>query len=256
MCPRLPSSRSTTLLACKSFDDVLSVLEVAKKSMGEILAAFELMDGPVMNLVCQTRSKPLPISSSQDCPYYLLVEAHGSCTEHDRAKMDDFLHTLFEKELVIDGIVASSLNQINELWDLREGCNPSCVSSGYVYKYDISLPIPEFPHFIGELKEALSVTPFCSLDFYNWGHVIDGNLHCNVVCRDDFEVNSRLKAIIENCVFDGVQKRGGSISAEHGLGQLKRKYLPKIHEPESLSKMYDIKNMFDPNGILNPGKYL
>lgn len=256
LCPRLPVSRCTTLLACKSFDDVLIVLELAKQSMGEILAAFEFMDGPVMKLVCQTRSKPLPFPSTQDCPYYLLVEAHGSSAEHDRAKMDHFLRASFDEGLVVNGIIASSLKQTNEIWDLREACNPSCVSSGYVYKYDLSLPIPEFPHFIRELKEELSVSPSCGLNFFNWGHVIDGNLHCNIVCRDDFEVNSDLKEIIENCVFDGVQKRGGSISAEHGLGQQKRKHLPKIHQPETLSKMYEIKHIFDPNGILNPSKYL
>lgn len=255
LCPRIPSSRCTTLLACQSFDNVLKVLEAAKKSMGEILAAFEFMDGPVMNLVCQKRSKPLPFQS-HDCPYYLLVETHGSCEEHDRAKVENFLHTLFAENLLVDGIFASSLRQMNEMWDLREACNPSCVSSGHVYKYDVSLPIPEFPHFIEELKESLSATPCCSLDFFNWGHVIDGNLHCNVVCRDDFEANPSLKERIDNNVFDGVQKRGGSISAEHGLGQQKRKYIPKIHQPETLSKMYDIKYIFDPNGILNPGKYL
>ena len=169
--------------------------------------------------------------------------------------MDSFLHTLFNEDLVVDGIFASSFKQINELWELREACNPSCVSSGYVYKYDVSLPIPEFPLFIRELKEALSSTPV-SLNFYNWGHVIDGNLHCNIVCKDKFEANSSLRETIDNSVFDGVQKRGGSISAEHGLGQAKRKYMPSIHKPETLSKMHDIKHIFDPKGILNPGKYL
>mmetsp|Transcript_24266 Transcript_24266/g.59400 ORF Transcript_24266/g.59400 Transcript_24266/m.59400 type:complete len:418 (+) Transcript_24266:476-1729(+) len=256
LCPRLPSSRCTTLLACDSFDDVLNVLEVAKKSMGEILAAFEFIDGPTMNLVCQSRSKPLPFPSFQDCPYYLLVESHGSCEEHDQAKMDKFLNTLFDEDYVVDGIIASSLKQMNEMWYLREACNPSCVSRGYVYKYDLSLPIPEFPRFIEQLKEALSDSSLCSLDFFNWGHVIDGNLHCNIVCRDNFELNSSLKERIEHYVFEGVKGRGGSMSAEHGLGQQKRKYMPKLHRPETLSKMHDIKYIFDPNGILNPGKYL
>ncbi|CAJ1966271.1 unnamed protein product [Cylindrotheca closterium] len=256
LCPRLPPSRCTTLLACDSFDNVLNVLEIAKKSLGEILAAFEFIDGPAMNLVCQTQSKPLPLPASQDCPYYVLVESHGSCAEHDQAKMDKFLNILYEEDYVVDGVVAASLEQMNAMWYLRESCNPSCVSSGYVYKYDVSLPIPEFPRFVEELKEALNDRTFCSLDYFNWGHVIDGNLHCNVVCRGNFETNSSLRERIDRYVFEGVEKRGGSISAEHGLGQQKRKYMAKLHGSETLSKMYDIKRLFDPNRILNPGKYL
>ncbi|KAL3941691.1 MAG: hypothetical protein SGBAC_004004, partial [Bacillariaceae sp.] len=249
-------AEGTLGIACRSFDDVLKVLEVAKTSMGEILACFEFMDGPVMDLVCQTHSKPLPFPSSEDSPYYLLVETHGSCEEHDMAKMDKFLSILFDEDHVVDGIIASSLKQMDEMWYLREACNPSVVSSGYVYKYDVSLPIPEFPRFVEELQELLSYESYDSLDFFNWGHVIDGNLHCNIVCRDSFEMNSTFKQAIEHFVFAGITKRGGSISAEHGLGQQKCKYMPEIHQPETMSKMYGLKHLFDPNGILNPGKYL
>lgn len=91
----------------------------------------------------------------------------------------------------------------------------------------------------------------------NWGHVIDGNIHINVVTPGVFEEDAGIKALLEPFIFESVLKRGGSISAEHGLGQQKNKYLGKYAKDEqAVSIMRSVKQLFDPNGILNPGKYL
>lgn len=91
----------------------------------------------------------------------------------------------------------------------------------------------------------------------NWGHVIDGNIHLNVITPGNYEEDSELKSLLEPFIFEAVVRRGGSISAEHGLGQQKNKYLGTYAKnPEAVSIMKSMKNMFDPHGILNPGKYL
>lgn len=218
-------------------------------------AAFEFMDDPVINLVSRVNPGAIAPLPSLGHPYYILVETHGSSQENDQLKLEAFVEQSFHQNYVVDGIMASSLQQIEDIWKLRESCNPSVAASGYAYKYDVSLPIAEFPLFVEELKNALA-SQSSGLEFVNWGHVVDGNLHCNIVSVGNFDLDENLLKVIEGHVFEGVQKRGGSISAEHGLGQYKHKYLSQIHPPETLSKMRDIKKLFDPNGILNPGKYL
>jgi FAD/FMN-containing dehydrogenase len=224
------------------------------------------MDAQVLELVQNVNPSvlsPLPSPTPSSHPYYILIETHGSDEVHDQAKMERFLETVMTPidskgdAIIADGVLASSLSQIEEMWKLRESCNPSCAASGYVYKYDISLPIPDFPSFVKDIKQSLDVVEDNKLAIVNWGHVIDGNLHLNVVSVDDFEVDSDfLLPKIESLVLERVKKYGGSISAEHGLGQYKHKYMTKIKDPATLSKMRSIKYLFDPNGILNPGKYL
>eukprot|EP00980_Cylindrotheca_fusiformis_P010414 scaffold2315_cov113-Cylindrotheca_fusiformis.AAC.7 len=219
------------------------------------LAAFEFMDDPVIKLVQQVNPDAVAPLPSLGHPYYILVESHGSSQENDQLKMEAFIEQSFQENLVVDGIMASSLQQREDIWILRESCNPSTASSGYSYKYDISLPIAEFPLFVEEMKASL--TPHSSdLEVVNWGHAIDENLHCNIVSIGQFDVDHDLSKAIEGYVFGAVKKRRGSISAEHGLGQYKNKFMSQLHSPEILSKMVDIKKLFDPNGILNPGKYL
>jgi FAD/FMN-containing dehydrogenase len=218
-------------------------------------AAFEFMDGPVISLVNRVNPDVLTPLPSLGHPYYILVETHGSNQENDQLKMDAFVEQAFEQECVADGVLASSVQQIEDIWKVRESCNPTCASSGYVYKYDVSLPIREFPLFSEELKTAMA--PHSSdLELVHWGHIIDGDLKCNIISMGNFDLDQDLQNTINEHVFQGVQKRGGSISAEHGMGQFKHEYMPRIHPPETLNKMYDVKKLFDPNGILNPGKYL
>ena len=269
-CPPLPKARCAAFLACETFDQVLHVLRVAKMGLSEILAAFEFLDQRTLEFIAG-HGIPIPLTrydSQTQHPYCVLVETHGSNEVHDQAKMEDFLQRIMEDGWIIDGILAQNLGQVHDMWRVRESANPSVAAQGYVYKYDISLPIPDFPGFIEEMQHRLSnhfgyhhhhhhhTSHAEAVVNANWGHVIDGNLHFNVVWPGKRDKDTKLLDSIEPFIFESVIRRGGSISAEHGLGQSKNQYLPMIRDRVALDTMRAIKNLFDPHGIMNPGKYL
>lgn len=127
-------------------------------------------------------------------------------------------------------------------------------SIGYTYKYDVSIPIPDFHDVVLLMKDRLS--QHSDIIVTSWGHVIDGNLHLNVTTPNVCEKESNILSLIEPFIFEKVVERGGSISAEHGLGQCKNNYLPLMKDSISITLMHKLKNEFDPNHILNPGKFL
>jgi FAD/FMN-containing dehydrogenase len=256
-CPRLPRARNAAFLACNTFEQVQKALDMAKTMLGEILAAFEFMDDQVLRIISNTRK--LPLGDDSIYPYCILVETHGSVEEHDRAKMETFLEAAMEQGAVVDGVLSQDLGQLQDMWHVRESANPSVASCGYVYKYDVSIPVPDWPQVINEMRQRLLKAQHesaANIISFSWGHVIDGNLHFNVVSPGNFEKDESLLRVIEPFIFETVLGRGGSISAEHGLGQCKNEYLSMVRSKAELSTMYAIKDMLDPNGILNPGKYL
>jgi len=250
LCPRLQKSKCAAFLACQNFEQVIKALEMAKSHLGEILAAFEFMDDEVLGVVKE--KVPLPILEMY--PYCVLVETHGSDEEHDLAKIEKYLSSAMEEDIVLDGVLAQSLSQVQDFWKVRESCNPCVAEKGFVYKYDVSLPVHDFPLFVSEIRS--NMPPERPVRVFNYGHVIDGNLHCNIVELGNFERDHELSKTVEELVLDAVIRRRGSISAEHGLGQYKHIHLPKIRDAATLSCMYATKQQFDPKGILNPGKYL
>lgn len=259
-CPRLPKARNTAFLACDSFDAVLRVLTLAKEELGEILAAFEFMDREILDEVGREKTIPLTKvdnggSQRENYRFCILVETQGSSKEHDTEKMESFLEKCMDTGDVVDGVLAQDMKQVYEMWDIRESCGPISKSIGCTYKYDISLPIPQYYAMAEEMKERLSSRP--DVKVVNWGHVIDGNLHFNVITPGVFDVDQDLKTLMEPYIFEAVVRRGGSISAEHGLGQCKNEYLGTYAKNKTaVSIMKSVKELFDPNGIMNPNKYL
>jgi len=278
-CPSLPISRNSALLICNSYEKVLNVMKAAKEDLGEILSAIELMDWNTLQLV-----KTHGINTSDDSnggsgllgeilsaetygksnPLYLLVETQGSNLEHDNSKMDAFLTRLFESSTIDNGFLSQDSKQIMEMWKIRESCNPSVARAGCVYKFDVSVPIEEYMDVAHEVNNKLKaelnsrseddeITPVVCV----WGHLADGNAHINIVPKlGTFDKDKSLAKLIESIVYAAVLGRKGSISAEHGLGQSKNSYLSKIKTESTLDMMYQVKKIFDPRGIMNPGKYL
>lgn len=246
-CPPAPQSVQSVLLAVDR--EVLDkVLQRALSALGEILAAAEWMDAAVVEVVRQSGIDS-PIHGSS----LLLIETHGSNAEHDRNKLEGYLESLFQEELVLEGIMAESTRQQQAFWKVRESCNPAVGASGYTYKYDLSLPLHDFGVFGLQMAEQLQEF---DIQVTNWGHVLDGNLHFNVTTTGVYEKDSRLLERLEHLVIDAVLARGGSISAEHGIGQTKRPYMTRVHSKADIELMQGIKRLFDPKGILNPGKLL
>lgn len=272
-CPALPTSKNATLLVCDSYKNVLKVLQSAKEELGEILSAMELMDYNTLKLVQQysfrgddsgsrllqdmLQSDPPSSQPEQFQPLYLLVETQGSNDEHDTLKMDAFLSRLYESDTIYNGFLAQDTKQMMEMWNIRESCNPSVARAGCVYKFDVSIPIEEYMDVAWEVEgKLMSKMNPSDLSVCVWGHIADGNAHINVVTPGQFEKDSALAELIETTVYDSVLKRKGSISAEHGLGQSKNESLSQIKEGVVLDVMTNMKNLFDPHGIMNPSKYL
>jgi FAD/FMN-containing dehydrogenase len=286
-CPPTPSTKNVVLLVCESYEYVLQVLQCAKSILGEILSALELMDYNTLKLVQKyyssggdsrllddilLQSKPSShdiqqesekalrlFSSSPSRPVYLLVEAQGSNIEHDSAKMNTFLTHLHTSSIITNGYLAQNYNQVSEMWSIRESCNPCVAKAGCVYKFDISIPVEEYMDITYEIESKLRTNDYCSnMEFTVcvWGHVNDGNAHINIVTPGQPTKNSKLAIFIEDIVYDSVIQRYGSISAEHGLGQSKNEVMGRYKDRTTLDVMQQIKDMFDPHGIMNPGKYL
>lgn len=254
-CPTLLSSRQAVLVACTEYKHVVQTLQLAKSMLGEVLAAFEYMDRPVLDLVGKDKSIPLSQPDGDNYPYCILIETQGSHEEHDAAKLEAFLETSMTDELVVDGIVAQDLNQFQNLWEIREYCGVAVATNGRPYKYDISLPCGEFESVVQDIRQRLGETHPDTVAV-NWGHVIDGDLHLNILTPGEFEKDQSLMDRLEPYLIDLIMSHGGSISAEHGLGQDKNIYMNKIKDANVVETMRTVKKMFDPKGILNPGKYL
>eukprot|EP00557_Chaetoceros_sp_GSL56_P012864 CAMPEP_0176483390 /NCGR_PEP_ID=MMETSP0200_2-20121128/3892_1 /TAXON_ID=947934 /ORGANISM="Chaetoceros sp., Strain GSL56" /LENGTH=303 /DNA_ID=CAMNT_0017879787 /DNA_START=726 /DNA_END=1640 /DNA_ORIENTATION=+ len=253
-CPRLPAARNVAFLGCESFDMVRKTLICAKEELGEILAAFEFMDEQILDHVGNKKKIPMK-RVDRNYQFCILVETQGSNGEHDLAKLESFLEKSLTSGNIVDGIVAQDMKQVNEMWEIRESCNPIIREIGYNYKYDVSLSLSDYYDIAEEMRKRLATKPEAIV--VNWGHVIDGNLHLNIVTPGVFSVDEQVKELIEPFIFESVVRRGGSISAEHGLGQCKNNYLGKYAKTEDAVKvMKSLKKIFDPNGIMNPGKFL
>jgi len=272
-CPALPVSKNATLLVCDSYKNILKVLQTAKEELGEILSAMELMDYNTLHLVqkygcgsndsgsrlLQDMLQSDPSTQQSECsrPLFLLVETQGSNSDHDTSKMDSFLTRLYDCNLISNGFLAQDTKQMMEMWSIRESCNPSVARAGCVYKFDVSIPIEDYMDVAWEVeRKLLAFMEPSDLAVCVWGHIADGNAHINIVTPGQYEKDSALAKRIETMVYDSVLKRRGSISAEHGLGQSKNEYLGQIKEKSVLDVMTTMKALFDPHGIMNPGKYL
>jgi FAD/FMN-containing dehydrogenase len=157
----------------------------------------------------------------------------------------------------MDGTLAQSASQATELWALRESISESLSATGLPHKNDIALPIAALEAFCSELEQFFTAR-YPGWEICLFGHIGDGNLHVNVMKPDTLEKAEFLAHTqqADHDIFALVRKYGGSISAEHGIGLLKKGYLSYTRKPEELELLRALKRALDPNNILNPGKIL
>jgi len=157
----------------------------------------------------------------------------------------------------VDGVLAQDLTQVQAFWKIRANANPIVGALGYGYKYDLSLPVSEFDDFIHVMQQRLQGL---NVLITNWGHVLDNDLHFNVTTPNLFQKDAQVLNRLEPFVYEQTVQRGGSFSAEHGIGQLKRDWLPLVYDnnkaTNTLDTMQSLKQLLDPTGILNPYKLL
>ncbi|TVY90103.1 putative D-lactate dehydrogenase, mitochondrial [Lachnellula willkommii] len=258
MCPQRPSAVNVAFLGLESYEKVQLAFQEAKGQLSEILSAFELMDCQSQDLVQKVTGNKRPLESEH--PFYCLIETSGSNSEHDNEKLEKFLEDVMEKEIVSDGVVAQGQTQVKELWGWREGV-PECLGHwGGVYKYDLSIPINELYALVEETREIIHKSGLLGdtdehpvVAVVGYGHMGDSNLHLNVAVRT---YDKRVEKTLEPFVYEWIAKRSGSISAEHGLGLAKKNYIGYSRSDTMIKLMKQIKNLYDPNGIMNPYKYI
>ncbi|WPH03896.1 actin interacting protein 2 [Acrodontium crateriforme] len=258
ICPQRSPAVNVAYFGLESYENVLQAFKESKKHLSEILSAFELMDVGSQHLYRNATGAKLPLEG--EYPFYCLIETSGSNSDHDSEKLNAFLEHVMSEEIVADGVVAQDETQLQSLWACREGISEASQHWGGVYKYDLSIPLPELYDLVAECRERFKSNGLMGetddhpvKDVVGYGHMGDSNLHLNVAVR---RYDKAVEKALEPWVYEWVQKRQGSISAEHGLGLAKKEYVGYSRSETMLRLMKQIKDVYDPNGIMNPYKYI
>lgn len=253
----LPRAQVSAMFALGSVESALALLKLAQSATGATLTAFELISDMCMQIVTRhftDRRSPFGQSHSQ---YVLLQLSDHEDEQHAAGLLQTLAESALEKGLIVDAAIAQSSAQSASLWKLRELISEAQVLEARHIKHDISVPISSIPRFIDETN-ALLLRGFPGVRLVTFGHLGDGNLHYNVqsptgVAEGEFFA---VQPAIYKCVHDQVVRFGGSISAEHGIGQLKREENARYKSPVEMNLMRTIKQALDPLNIMNPGKVL
>ncbi len=246
-----PPPQGVMLLALSSLDAVMRVFSLAREKL--VLSSFELFSHVALTHVQAHRKLAAPFSSSS--PWYVLLEC-DQAGEADETAVMSFFETGMDNGDVIDGILSQSEDQARQLWQYREGISES-IAEHTPYKNDIAVRISHVPEFMRQL-ESLLKTHYPDFETVWFGHIGDGNLHLNILKPHNLPVTSfqRQCEAVNAHVYGLIESMHGSISAEHGVGLLKKPYLRHSRTDAEVALMRQIKRAFDPNGVLNPGKVL
>ena len=244
-----PRSNQTAMVACTGFSDVTQLLKHMDAALGGSLVAFEVMWNEFYRLVTTPPAKGTP-PVGQEYPYYVLLESSGGDAERDQARFEEALGEAIEAGLVADAVVASSEAQREALWALRDDVE-MFFRIGMPVTFDISLPVTEMEAYVAEVLARLE-REWPEYQRFVFGHLGDGNLH--IIAAGPPSRAARHG--IEQCVYEPLAARGGSVSAEHGIGLEKQPWLALSRSAAELDLMRRIKEALDPKGILNPGRVL
>ncbi len=251
-----PAARATAFLAVPDPEAALALLNAAKAGAGGTLTTFELMSRLGVEFVLRHAAggrDPL----SEPSPWYVLMEVSAQSASGLDEAVEAFLGEALENGLVTDAALAGSLSQRADFWKLREMLSEVQTYEGGSIKHDVSVPLHAVPAFIARASEAVTaMVPGCRP--LPVGHMGDGNIHFNVsqpVGADKAGFIARWEDM-NTAVHAIVSEMHGSISAEHGIGRLKRDLLPGVKDPVELALMKTLKATLDPQGILNPGAVL
>lgn len=240
-----PKDSVTALLSVPNPQAALDLLACLQNTLGDSITACELMAGFSLGLVEKHFSFSRPIADGE---WFVLIEA-ASTLSGLREAAETALGDALEHGFALDGTVAESGRQAMELWQWRERITESEAKEGKSVKHDVSVPIPQIPAFLVAADEALArLQPGTRVNCF--GHLGDGNLHYNVLITDHHP------DAVNAVVHDVVQRFGGSISAEHGIGQYRVAELARRRAPEEQALARRIKMALDPDDLMNPGKVL
>ena len=247
---RQPRDLTVLVLGAPGFAEVMNILHSFQSKLD--LTAFEFFSDKAMRHVL-AHGVPKPFET--EAPFYCLLEFEGDSEQ----ALNDAM-TLFEegveKEWVLDGVMSQSLQQAEQLWQLRERISES-ISVYTPYKNDISVTVGKVPAFVEEV-DAVVQENYPDFEIVWFGHIGDGNMHLNILKPESLPKQEFFDKCnnVSKWVFEIVQKYNGSISAEHGVGRTKKPYLAYSRSAEEIGYMKAMKQLFDPNNIMNPGKLI
>jgi FAD/FMN-containing dehydrogenase len=246
---RKPSNLTALVLGVPKFSAIMDVLNTFQGEMD--LTAFEFFSEKALQRVVSHAGLQRPFETEAE--FYALLEF-----ENDNEQQEELAMALFERCMeqgwVLDGVMSQSLEQLNNLWRLREDISET-ISQWTPYKNDISTVISKIPAFLQEV-ETVVTSHYPDFEIIWFGHIGDGNVHLNILKPDDLAK----ELFFEQChrvskwVFEIVEKYRGSVSAEHGVGMIKKDYLHYSRSEAEISLMKQVKQLFDPRGVMNPGK--
>ena len=247
----LPDHVHVFFFALESVPAVLRLFAAARRGPFQIMT-FEFLTLNCLKLVTEQMGRASPVGLVD--PTYVLLEIEQRNGAAGAAMLDQWLEDLFQDGLVTQGTLAQSPRESKELWVLRESISECLAHQGFVHKNDIALPVAKLESFVAGLPEVFKHFP--EFEIFVFGHIGDGNLHINTmkppqVSKDDFLVLCQESDL---ALFEWVRQHRGSISAEHGIGLLKKAALGYTRSADEIELMKAVKQIFDPQGLLNPGK--
>ena len=246
---QLPSSQNTAFVGVNDFASLPRLLRHLDRELAGQLSAFEVMWKEFVDLVTSPPALGrAPLADSY--PYYVLIESQGSDQDSDNELFETALMSALEQGIIADAAIAKSLAERTAMWEMRDDVGQTS-RNWPIFQFDVSLRIVDMESYVADVQAALVERWGDKATLTVFGHMGDSNLHLVVgVGSRDKETKNAVNEIVYGCV----RARGGSISAEHGIGIEKRDYLGYSRSDAEIALMRSIKTLFDPNNILNPGK--
>ena len=244
----LPISECCAWVSVPSFQALTQLLSFVESACEGTLSSFEAMWANYYEFITgELTPHTPPVPHGQ--PFTVLIEIQGMRPEQNQARFEEILSEALDNALIVDAVIAKSEAERQKLWHIRDDVN-QVLQLAPVWAFDVSLAIGEMENYIKEVSAGLTQL-WPEHHLHTYGHLGDGNLHLHTAVGDD--APETLHAI-EEIVYKGIRARNGSVSAEHGIGLHKTEWLPYTRSDTEIELMQRMKQLFDPKGILNPGK--
>jgi FAD/FMN-containing dehydrogenase len=245
----LPCSQNTAFVAVAGFDKLAQFLQSMDSALGGTLSAFEVMWNDFYRLIIGNGTKHgTPLDTSH--PFYVLLESTGGDQDMDQSRFEEALQAAFEQSLLVDAVMASSKQQRNDLWAIRDDVQGLFQSLNPPIAFDVSLSIRDMDDYVRDVRSQLA-GKWPDGKMVAFGHLGDGNIHLVISVGS---IATEAVHAVEHIVYTELARRDGVISAEHGIGLDKRSYLGHSRSAEEIGLMKIIKRAMDPQNLLNPGK--
>jgi FAD/FMN-containing dehydrogenase len=245
--------KAMAIVATNTINRLISFLNIIKNECYEYFSSFEINTNIGLNLINKFY-KDIPIPFDNQYSWYAIVEL----TSYDNINLEKKIHDIISKsiknKIIFDAIIPQNLKQYNNIWKTRELLSEAQKLNGKSIKHDISIPIEKIPLFIKKARKFL--TDFRKNNILIFGHLAEGNLHYNISKpkKMSMSVFNKLHKKVNSNIFNLVYGLGGSFSAEHGIGLIKKKEFKKYTSKEEFIIKCNLKKLLDPNNIMNPGK--